>query len=275
MRESEFEFIRTLIYERSRISLGADKRELVAARVAKRVRAVQVASFAAYCRLLQSPGSEEEFIHLIDIISTHHTAFFRENGHFQFIRERVVPEMLARARNEAWPCFRAWSAACSSGEEPYSLAITLKEAMHGRTWPWHIEATDISHRVVDEASAGIYGAEALRPVPASHRRAHFQRGIGPQEGKFRVKAALRDAVSFRPFNLFSAALPFSGLFQVILCRNVMIYFDRASQQELVTRLARQLVPGGYLLVGHAESLNGIDHLLQMVQPAVYRQPLAA
>jgi chemotaxis protein methyltransferase CheR len=275
MKESEFEFIRTLIYERSRISLGADKRELVAARVAKRVRAVQAASFGAYCRLLQSPGAEEELVHLIDIISTHHTAFFRENGHFQFIRDQVVPEMLARARKESWPCFRAWSAACSSGEEPYSLAITLKEALHGRAWPWQIEATDISHRVVDAASAGIYAEESLTPVPVSHRRTHFQKGIGPEEGNYRVKAALRAAVTFRPLNLFSGTLPFSGLFQVILCRNVMIYFDRDSQQELVNKLARQLVPGGYLLVGHAESLTGINHLLQMVQPAVYRQPLAA
>jgi chemotaxis protein methyltransferase CheR len=275
MRESEFEFIRTLIYERSRISLGADKRELVAARVAKRLRAVRVPTFAAYCRLLQSPDSEAEFIELIDVISTHHTAFFRENGHFQFIREKIVPEMLARARAECWPAFRAWSAACSSGEEPYSLAITLTEALQGRAWPWQVEATDISHRVVHEASTGIYGEESLAPVTVSHRRAHFQRGIGPQEGNFRVKAALRAGVNFRPFNLFSGPPPFAGLFQVILCRNVMIYFDRASQQELVTSLARLLVPGGYLLVGHAESLTGIDHLLQMVKPAVYRQPLAA
>jgi len=275
MTDSEFEFIRTLIYERSRISLGADKRELVAARVVKRLRAVRLASIAAYCRLLRSPDSEEEFIHLIDVVSTHHTAFFRENGHFQFIREQVVPEMLARARPERWSTFRAWSAACSSGEEPYSLAITLAEALHGRAWPWHIEATDISHRVLDEAAAGIYDEHALDPVAGCHRRAHFQRGIGPQAGNYRVKAALRSGVHFRPCNLFAASLPVSGLFQVILCRNVMIYFDRASQQELVNRLARQLVPGGYLLVGHAESLTGIEHLLQLVQPAVYRQPLAA
>jgi chemotaxis protein methyltransferase CheR len=275
MRDSEFEFIRTLIYERSRISLGADKRELVAARVAKRLHALRLGSFAAYCRLLQSPGSEEEFIHLIDVISTHHTAFFRENGHFEFIRDRVVPEMAARARTEHWPCFRAWSAACSSGQEPYSLAITLAEALQGRAWPWQVESTDISHRVLDEASAGIYGEEALAPVPASHRRTHFQRGIGPQAGKYRVKAALRSGVRFQPFNLFAASPPFAGLFQVILCRNVMIYFDRASQQELVARLTRLLVPGGYLLVGHAESLTGIAHLLETVKPAVYRQPLAA
>jgi chemotaxis protein methyltransferase CheR len=275
MTDSEFEFIRTLIYNRSRISLGADKRELVAARVVKRLRALRLASFAAYCRLLQSPEAEAEFIHLIDVVSTHHTAFFRENGHFQFIRDHVVPEMLGRARKEHWPCFRAWSAACSSGEEPYSLAITLAEALHGRAWPWHIEATDISHRVLGEASAGIYDEESLTPVPATHRRTHFQKGIGPQAGNFRVKAALRSGVNFRPCNLFAAAPPFTGLFQVILCRNVMIYFDRASQQELVNKLARHLVPGGYLLVGHAESLTGIDHLLQMVQPAVYRQPLAA
>ncbi len=275
MRDSEFDFIRTFVYERSRISLGADKRELVAARLGKRLRAVRMESVGAYCRLLQAPGGEEEFNHLIDIISTHHTSFFRENGHFEFVRERVVPEMLTRARAERWPRFHAWSAACSSGEEPYSLAIVLTETLQGKAWPWHIEATDISHGVLEQACAGIYREDALEPVPAASRRLHFQRGVGPQAGNFRVKPELKSGVSFHALHLLGGPSPFSGPFQLILCRNVMIYFDRPTQEELVNKLAAQLVPGGYLLVGHAESLTNIRHSLQSIKPAVYRRPLAA
>jgi chemotaxis protein methyltransferase CheR len=273
MRDSEFEFIRTLVYKRSRISLGPDKRELVAARLGKRLRAVELASFGAYCRLLQTSAGEEESVHLIDAISTHHTAFFREKGHFEFVRAKIVPEMLARSRHERWGRFRAWSAACSSGEEPYSLAITLAEAMPGEAWPWHIEATDISGRILEQAQAGVYSTRSLEALPDARRRMHFQKGIGPQAGNYRVRRELRAGVTFRQLNLLGDGAPFTDAFQLILCRNVMIYFDQATQEELVNRLARHLVPGGYLLVGHAESLTGIRHSLQMIKSAVYRRPL--
>jgi chemotaxis protein methyltransferase CheR len=180
--------------------------------------------------------------------------------------------MLARAPRERWPRLHAWSAACSSGEEPYSLALTLAEAIGGAGWGWHIEATDISHRVLEQARAAVYSAATLEPVPAGQLRRHFQRGIGPQAGNYRLKAGLRANVAFRQLHLLGDALPFPEPFQLILCRNVMIYFDRPTQEELVSRLARQLVPGGYLLVGHAEGLTGIRHPLQIVAPAVYRRP---
>jgi chemotaxis protein methyltransferase CheR len=275
MRDSEFEFIRTLVYQRSRISLGADKRELVAARVGKRLRAAEVASFGAYCRLLQTAAGEAESVHLIDAISTNHTAFFREKDHFEFVHSRVVPEMLARARAERWGRLHAWSAACSSGEEPYSLAITLAEALEDTGWPWHIQATDISRRILGRAQAAVYSHAALEPLPAGRRRRHFQRGVGPESGNYRVKRDLRATVTFRPLHLLGEAMPFTEPFQLILCRNVMIYFDQSTQEELVNRLGQQLVPGGYLLVGHAESLTGIRHSLDMIKPAVYRRPFAA
>jgi chemotaxis protein methyltransferase CheR len=275
MTDSEFEFIRTLVYERSRISLGPDKRELVGARLAKRLRPLRMGSVGAYCRFLQSPEGEEEFVHLIDVISTHHTAFFRENEHFEFIRSAILPELLARFRAERWSRLHAWSAACSSGEEPYSLAMVLADALGRQPWPWHIEATDISHRVVDQARAGIYPHHTIETVPPAHRQAFFQRGIGVQTGNFRVNAALRSRVEFRQLNLLGETAPFSEPFHLILCRNVMIYFDRPTQEELVERLTRHLVPGGYLLVGHAESLTGIRHQLELVRPAVYRRSAAA
>ena len=271
MRESEFDFIRSLVYERSRISLSPDKRELVSARLGKRLRATNLSSVGDYCRLLQSPGSEGELAHLIDAISTNHTFFFRENAHFDFLRQTVVPEMRARAAKEKWTRFHLWSAACSSGEEPYSIAITLADSLNG--WPWRIAATDISHRVLAKARAGIYRDESISRLPKATIHTHFQRGFGPQEGNFRVKAGLREQIDFQHLNLLEGDPPFREPFQAIFCRNVMIYFDRPTQEELVARLTRHLVPGGYLFVGHAESLTAIRHSLQTVRPAVYRRPL--
>lgn len=274
MRDSEFEFIRTLVYERSRINLGADKRELVNARLGKRLRATQTANLGEYCDLLRSPGADEELAHLIDVISTNHTFFFRENAHFDFVRNIAVPEMIARNRTERRGRFNAWSAACSSGEEPYSLAITLAESLAAAHWGWHIEATDISHRILAKAAAGIYREDVVSKMPANTVRQYFQRGIGPQAGNYRVKPELLAGVTFRHLNLLEGEPPFSDPFHVIFCRNVMIYFDKATQEELVSRLTRRLIPGGYLLVGHSESLTGIRHSLQLVQPAVYRRPAA-
>lgn len=270
MRDSEFEFIRSVVYERSRINLGPDKRELVSARLGKRLRAMNVPTLGEYCDLLRSPGAEEELGNLIDAISTNHTFFFRENAHFDFLRDKAVPEMSARARNENWSRFNVWSAACSSGEEPYSIAITL--AGCAGTWPWHVEATDISRRILAKAQAGIYKDETVNRLPLDVIRAHFQRGFGPQEGNHRIKAALRDRVTFRHLNLLEGELPTRDLFQVIFCRNVMIYFDRPTQEQLVERLARKLVPGGYLFVGHSESLTHISHRLRMIRPAIYQKP---
>ncbi|HTO05387.1 MAG TPA: protein-glutamate O-methyltransferase [Opitutus sp.] len=270
MRESEFDYIRSIVYERSRISLSPDKRELVCARLGKRLRATNLSSVGDYCRLLQSPGQEAELANLIDAISTNHTFFFRENAHFEFLRQTILPEMQARSAKERWPHFRVWSAACSSGEEPYSIAITLADALS--SWPWTIDATDISHRILAKAKAGIYRSDAVERLPKNVVFNHFQRGFGPHDGDHRVKAALRERITFQHLNLLHGEPPYADPFHVIFCRNVMIYFDRATQEELIAKLLRRLVPGGYLIVGHAESLTGLKHSLQAVRPAVYRRP---
>ncbi|MEY2881919.1 MAG: Chemotaxis protein methyltransferase [Verrucomicrobiota bacterium] len=270
MRDSEFDFIRGVVYERSRISLGDDKRELVAARLGKRLRETQSASLGDYCALLRSPRAEEELGCLIDAISTNHTFFFREGQHFDFLRDTIVPAMAQRARLERWPRFYAWSAASSSGEEAFSIAMTLAAALP--VWRWDIEGTDISQRILARARAAIYPAEAVERLAAATRTAHFQRGFGPQEGFYRVKPELRERVAFHQLNLLEGEPPFAEPFHVIFCRNVMIYFDHATQEELVARLARRLVPGGYLLVGHSESLTHIHHGLRLVRPATYQKP---
>ncbi|MDD2763110.1 MAG: protein-glutamate O-methyltransferase CheR [Opitutaceae bacterium] len=277
MRASDYEFIRHLVYERSRIDLGPDKRELVSARLGKRVRATRFASIADYCLFLRSEAPEDEVANLIDAVSTNHTYFFRESSHFDFLRTVALPDLAGRRRQTYWPQLRLWSAACSSGEEPYSLAIVLAEALPALAadWSWRIEATDISRRVLAQAQAAIYDEKAVSRMPPDIIQRYFQRGYGPQEGNYRAKRFLQERVFFAQLNLVGDALPFSEPFQVIFCRNVMIYFDRPTQEELVHRLARQLVPGGYLFVGHSESLTGVRHPLQSVHPAVYRRPPAA
>lgn len=271
MRENEFEFIRGLVYQHSRISLGAEKRELVSARLGKRLRATGLTTIGSYCELLQAETDGNELAHLIDEISTNHTFFFREIAHFEFLVRTALPEMRARLAQERWPAFRIWSAACSSGEEPYSVAMALEEAP-ASTWPWHIECVDISHRILAKAAAGIYRQEAVERLTPDRIRRFFDSGHGPQAGNYRVKASLRARLGFQQLNLLEGEPPYTEPFHVIFCRNVMIYFDRQTQTELVQKLTRRLVPGGYLFVGHSESLTGITHALQTVRPAIYRRP---
>jgi len=270
MRENEFDFIRGLVYEHSRINLGPDKRELVSARLGKRLRATNLTSVSDYCQLLKTRNDGEELAHLIDAISTNHTFFFREIAHFDFLSKTVIPEMSVRARQERWSQFNVWSAACSSGEEPYSIAMTLDENL-GDKWPWRVECTDISNRILDKACSGIYREETVNKLEPARIRKYFQRGHGPQAGNYRVKPSLQRGLNFQQLNLLEGRPPFKDLFHVIFCRNVMIYFDRATQEELVQKLTQQIVPGGYLFVGHSESLTGIKHSLQTVRPAIYRR----
>jgi chemotaxis protein methyltransferase CheR len=274
MRENEFEFIRGIVYEHSRINLGPDKRELVSARLGKRLRATNLTTVGEYCDLLKTATDGDELAHLIDAISTNHTFFFREIAHFDFLAEKLLPEMKARAAKERWTKFNVWSAACSSGEEPYSIAMLLDECL-GATWPWRIECTDISNRILDKARAGIYREDTVGKLKPERVRNYFQRGYGPQEGNFRIKSTLSAPIGFQHLNLLEGEPPFREPFHVIFCRNVMIYFDRKTQEELVQKLTRYIVPGGYLFVGHSESLTGIKHGLQTVRPAIYRRPLAS
>jgi chemotaxis protein methyltransferase CheR len=266
----DYDFICRMVYENSRIHLGKDKQGLVTSRLAKRLRQLELGSYREYCELLASPAGAEELRYLIDRISTNHTHFFREQKHFDFLSEKVLPTWRRSAAGET---FRVWSAACSSGEEPYSLAIYLAEKLApAASAQWHLDATDISTRVLDMARRGVYPGERLNDVPADWLRRHFQKGVGQWDGQFRIKEELRQRIAFHHLNLLQGGYPFTKPFHVIFCRNVMIYFDRATQTDLVARLSEVLVPGGHLMVGHSESLSGIKHNLRLVQPAVYVKP---
>ena len=273
MLDTEYEFIRDLVYRHSRINLGPDKKALVSARLGKRLRATKIASITDYCRYLQQKTSGDELSHLIDVISTNHTFFFREPAHFDFLRERAWPDLRGRARKENWPHLTIWSAASSSGEEPYSLAISLAELEARDNWGWRMEATDISHRILSRARQGIYDQSVVDRIERPLVARYFLKGFGPQAGKYCIKSSLQKRITFRQLNLLDAEQPFTQPFHVIFCRNVMIYFDRDTQEELVNRLHRLLVPGGYLMVGHSESLSTIKHPLKSVCPATYQRPV--
>lgn len=272
LAERDYNFICRLVYDRSRIHLGPDKKALVSGRLTKRLRQLQLPDFDEYCQLLRSPAGETELRFLIDRISTNHTTFFREAKHFDFLREIVFPQWRARPGAKREP-FRFWSAACSSGEEPYSLAIQLAEYLApASSNAWSIEASDISTRVLDMAFAGVYETERLAGLRKEWLRRYFQKGVRDWVGHFRIKEELRERVRFHQLNLLENNYPFTKPFDVIFCRNVMIYFDRPTQEALVGYLAERLVPGGYLMVGHSESLSGVKHPLQLVQPAIYLKP---
>jgi chemotaxis protein methyltransferase CheR len=271
LADQDYDFLCHLIYERSRIYLGPDKRVLVTSRLAKRLRHHGLDDYGEYCDLLRSPQGDEELQYLIDRISTNHTYFFREPKHFDFVREVVIPKWQAEAgRTEP---FRIWSAASSTGEEAYSIAIHLAEYFAPvKSDRWRIEGTDISTRVLEIAQRGIYETEKLSGVAHDLLRWYFQRGTNQWAGHVRVKDELRQRVSFQHLNLLAGNYPFARPFDLIFCRNVMIYFDRPTQEALVRQLADKLAPGGHLLVGHSENLSGVKHSLKLVRPAVYLKP---
>ena len=189
------------------------------------------------------------------------------------MRDTILPTVVKAGERGRAQSFRVWSAASSSGEEPYSIAIQLHDFFSRQPgWDWKIDATDISTRILEKARAAIYPEDRLKEVPSEWMRPCFQKGTGEWEGHYRVRTAVREKVEFHHLNLLQPTYPFNQLFNVIWCRNVMIYFDRETQEQLVNKLAERLVPGGWLLIGHSESLTGLKHPLKAIKPAIYQKP---
>ena len=262
----EFEQLRGLAYEKFGLDLRQGKEHLVAARLGKIIRENKLGSFQDFLHYVREDSTGQALISMINALTTNHTSFFRERAHFDFLKCVVLPALRGRQRLDLW------SAACSSGEEPYSIAFFLLE--HAGWLPRiRILATDISTRALEQAAGGVYPAERLANVPAAMVRNFLLRGEGSAAGFYRVKPRVRELVEFRRANLIEPP-PKIGPFPVIFCRNVMIYFDKPTQERVANGLAQCLEPGGWLLVGHAESLSGVRHELEYVQPAVYRKPAA-
>jgi len=266
-----FQQFSRLVYEQCGINLHEGKKALLQARLNKRMRLTGIGSYEQYFKLINSGANSGEFVHFLDSISTNLTYFFRESQHFDFLDKVALPELTAKKRKDGDSRIRIWSAGCSTGEEPYSLAMcVLAHLPNLAGWDFRILATDISTRVLETASRGIYSEEKVKKVPPALRQGYFQK-ISGANGKpdFQITPQLKRIITFHRLNL-KEPYPFKGVFDFIFCRNVMIYFDKKTQEELVNRMASFLSPGGYFCVGHSESLTGLAHKLSYVQPAIYR-----
>jgi chemotaxis protein methyltransferase CheR len=270
--DPEFEFIRHVIGENAGIVLGPNKRQLVQGRLARRLRELGLPTYEAYCEHVRESGPEE-LVGLINALTTNVTSFFRENHHFEALTSFMVPEALKR--NAASRRIRIWSAGCSTGEEPYCIAMAASEVVPAAAqWDFRILATDIDSDVIAAGERGVYPLDRLSSAPPERLRRFFQKGCGAQTGNAVVKAAVRSLVTFRTLNL-QHRWPMRGPFDVIFCRNVMIYFDQATRERLVARFAQLLAPGGYLCIGHSESIQGGATPFRLVGKTIYRKSAGA
>ena len=262
---SDYDFIINLIYERSRIRLHDGKQQLIRARLGKRMRHHGFETLGQYCAYLRRTGDEDEITHMVDALSTNYTQFLREKDHFDFLVGTALPKLVGNRKK-----FNIWSAPCATGEEAYSIAFYLSEHFPiASGWDWKIHATDVSTKALNVAQKGVYQEERLASLPPDWWRKYFQKGQGDFEGCYRVKQPLMERIQFKNVNLLGNYC-MTEQFEVIFCRNMMIYFDRPTQEQLVQRLSQFLVPNGYLLIGHSESLNGLNIGLRCLKPSIYQ-----
>jgi chemotaxis protein methyltransferase CheR len=264
-----------LIYAEAGIRLGSGKKTMLEGRIKRRLIALDLSSYSQYCDFLFGQrGLKEELVSLIDVVTTNKTDFFREAGHFNFLVEKALPELTAR--DEGGRPLLIWSAGCSTGEEPYTLAMVLSEyALTHPGFRFRILATDISTAVLAKAELGVYSKDMVIPVPAALRKKYIMVNRDPGSNHVRIVPELRRLVEFRRLNFMDSDYRISEKAHAIFCRNVIIYFDRPTQQSVLRKLSQRLVPQGYMFVGHAESLHDMDLPLIPLGPALYRRDDAA
>ncbi len=262
LREHEFDRLRRFIYERAGISLAPHKRQMASARLQRRLRSLGLRSFEAYLRLLSEPNQHHERQHLVDLLTTNETYFYREPVHFEHLQELVRE----RDRNQA--C-RIWSAACSSGEEPYTLAMAMAETLG--MGDWKVLGTDISARMVETARRGLYRLDRVKRLPTSWLTKYCLKGVRVQAGNLLIDPRLQARVHFEQHNL-KQPLPHEPAFDIVFLRNVLIYFDLPTKQLVIDHVTRTLRPGGYLFISHVESLHGLQNGLKMIRPSIFRKP---
>ncbi|MRR16914.1 MAG: protein-glutamate O-methyltransferase CheR [Deltaproteobacteria bacterium] len=268
LKHSDFEKISRLVYEQCGIYLHEGKKELVKARLSKRLRAGSYKSFSEYYRYVTTEEGTNELVSMIDSISTNLTSFFREESHFArlgYILLRAIEKSDQRGSKNS---FKIWSAGCSTGEEPYTLAMTVKETIGQHSLDASILATDISTKVLKIAEAGIYGQEKIKNISTDILKKYFQVGTGQSTGYVRIKNDVKKMITYQRFNLMDR-FHAQNNFDVIFCRNVMIYFDKKTQNVVVNKFYDSLRNGGYFFVGHSESLTGLKHQFKYVEPSVY------
>lgn len=257
----DFEHVRRLLYKKAGINLSDSKKQLVYSRLARRLRALQLSTFSVYLQYLEE--NEQELEEFINALTTNLTSFFREAHHFDILT-KFAKKLKAERRS-----VRVWCSAASTGEEPYSIAIALAEAFESYAPPVEIIASDIDSNVLREASAGIYSSQRLESVSLERKKQFFQRGKYTNEGKVRVVAELRNLIEFKQINLLDASWGLKGPFDVIFCRNVMIYFDKETQLKLLERMTKLLTADGLYIAGHSESFTQANHLVKLVGKTTY------
>jgi chemotaxis protein methyltransferase CheR len=269
---AELDDFKTLLYDEVGIKLDSSKRNMVSARLAKRLRALDLSSYGEYLEYLKSPlGRVKELDEFIDVMTTNKTEFFRERSHYDTLTSVVLPDV--RSRMAPGEDFFLWSAACSTGEEPYSLAMHLYDHFLCVPESYSVLATDICSAALNRARKAVYADEVVGPMGQGPTRRFLLKGKGKQEGYWRVAPEIRHFVTFKRLNLMDEVFDLDRPPHSIWCRNVMIYFDTETKADLCRKLFRVLAPGGYLFIGHSESLNTISEEFVPVMPAVYRKPV--
>jgi chemotaxis protein methyltransferase CheR len=274
MSQAEFSRFSEFIMAQCGIKMPLSKKIMLEARLQKRLRSLGIPTFGQYYEHLKREGGDGELVHMLDAVTTNKTDFFREPTHFQFLGQTVLPEFLEEQEkmNSRERPFRVWSAGCSSGEEPYTLAMVLCDfAEQHPPFPFTVLATDLSTKVLDRARAAIYDEERVAAVPHAMKLKYLLRSKDRKQELVRIAPELRATVQFQRLNLMEETLSFSEPLDAIFCRNVIIYFDRATQERLLARLCRVLRSGGYLFLGHSESIHGFDLPLKRLVSTVHRK----
>jgi chemotaxis protein methyltransferase CheR len=267
LQDGDFQKISHLVTSATGIVVDDRKRAFIHGRLGRRLRALGLVNFSDYCRVLDGPDGDAERRVLVNAITTNHTSFFREQHHFDYLAKTILPEVV-RKRHDAHRRLRIWSAGCSTGEEPYTIAMTLcgsQVPLAG--WDTRILATDLDMNVIAHATAGIYDDERVESIPRHFR----ERYVTEQpDGRRSMHEALRSLITFKPLNLLDG-WPMHGPFDVVFCRNVVIYFDKPTQRKLFDRFAEMLKPDGWLVVGHSESLQNLSSRFEMAGRTIYRR----
>ncbi len=269
--DREFGVIRNIVYKNTGINLTEEKRSLVIGRLYRYLKESRYDSFTSYCNHLLEDRTGKALNDLVNRITTNFTYFYRESRHFDFFTSNILPEMITRLKNEQSNDLRIWCAGCATGEEPYTLAILMLEFFGNRysAWDAGVLATDISEKALRKAISAIYSSDSLRKVPSMIKRKYFRK---VDDRTWQLTEEVKKEVLFRRFNLINNRFPFKKPFHTIFCRNVMIYFDHPTRLEIIKKFHDFLVPGGYLIVSHSESLGRSQDLYRYVMPGVYQKP---
>lgn len=271
MTNAEFSRFSDFIQSQCGIKMPLAKKTMLQGRLQKRLRFLAMDSFSVYADyVFSAKGKEEELFHMIDAVTTNKTDFFRESKHFDYLRDVVLPSVMREASDKAWTQFKGWSAGCSTGEEPFTLAMVLaKFAEDNPAFHFSILATDISTKVLEIAKTAIYQEEKIEPIPLEFRKKYLLRSTS--KPVMRIVPELRACLQFMRLNFMNDDYALRDMMNIVFCRNVIIYFDRETQEQILTRICRYLLPGGYLFMGHSETLNGMHLPIKQISSSIYRK----